>query len=251
MTDTIKIVQFQDKYKDQVVDLVKRETAANVGVKRLKWITLFFKRNGFIVSTVYVGTTVYIFNFLLSLFISQNNIFVSAIILASFIFFVILPQLSKKLAKQAVHYSESIAENDLDDIKGTYLSQDDKNFWVAVDEYDNVCGCVSLSNQMPMETQYHLGKYIKENDGIKVAEVKRMVVNPNYRRRGIGIKLCNEAINFAKQKNFRAIVNTTVTLNQPLIGLYKKAGFFKVSSFFFQVLWKVFGIQVEVYLKLL
>lgn len=76
-----------------------------------------------------------------------------------------------------------------------------------------VCGCVGISNTMPMETQYHLGKYIKDTDGIKIAEIKRMTVNPNYRRRGIGSKLCTEAVNFAKQHNFRAIALTTVTLN--------------------------------------
>lgn len=114
-----------------------------------------------------------------------------------------------------------------------------------------VCGCVALSNTMPLETQYHLGKYIKDKDNIKIAELKRVNVSDTHRRRGIANKLIGEATSFAKEQHFNAVVVTAISVNQPSIALYKKNGFFQVSTYFFQLLWKIFGIQIEVYLKLL
>jgi len=44
---------------------------------------------------------------------------------------------------------------------------------------------------MPIETQHHLGKYIKEEDGIKIADLKRVMVSETHRRKGIASLLIN------------------------------------------------------------
>lgn len=138
MSETIRIIPYQDKHKDQVIAMHRRLMPTNLEVKRFKWIGLFINSNGTFLSIIYFSLIVYISNFALSLVTSYANIFITALLLSLFLLLVFFPYLSKLLAKQAARYTQSIAENDLEDIPSNYQSCKDKNFWVAIDEYDNV-----------------------------------------------------------------------------------------------------------------
>lgn len=64
-----------------------------------------------------------------------------------------------------------------------------------------------------------------------VAEIKRMFVNPNYRKKGIAKMILKELINWSKQENYTAAILETADKLKPAIALYKKFGFEIVPNY--------------------
>lgn len=96
---------------------------------------------------------------------------------------------------------------DIYDIPYYYQSDPDSNFWVALDD-ESLIGTVGLK---------------KESEDS--AYLKRMVVKKEFRKQGLGIKLLETAIKFAKKHNYKTIYAGTVKENPNAIEFYKKHGF--------------------------
>jgi len=101
---------------------------------------------------------------------------------------------------------------DIYDIPGTYQKDTKSNFWVA------------LHNNTLIGTVGVLGK----KDG--GAYLKRMIVKKEYRRQGLGVKLLEAAIHFAKKQKYCKLYAGTVPENPNAIQFYKRNGFIQTKN---------------------
>ncbi|PPQ93367.1 hypothetical protein CVT25_014043 [Psilocybe cyanescens] len=94
-------------------------------------------------------------------------------------------------------------------------SKGKSGFWVAEAVQQGgkpeVVGCVGLdANTNKDETS---------------AELRRLVISPKYRRRGIAQQLIRTVVQFAHEHEIQSIFLTTSSYQQPAINMYKKLGF--------------------------
>ena len=115
------------------------------------------------------------------------------------------------------HISNSLSK-DLEDMTEYYKTQETctrysdfakngSSIWVAVKE-NVVVGFVSFT---------HLNE--------ETIELKRMGVAERFRRNGVGVSLCQFAIQFLQATNYKRILLETTEAHQPAIRLYKKFKF--------------------------
>ena len=104
-------------------------------------------------------------------------------------------------------YVQSSLSDDLIDIRKHYLDSLSNHFWVA--EVDGrVKGMAGI-----------------QSIGDGAAELRRMSVDRDMRRLGIGSKLLSVAEAFCNELGHKSIRLTTVTLLAPAIALYENCGF--------------------------
>ena len=104
-------------------------------------------------------------------------------------------------------YVQSSLSDDLIDIRKHYLDSLSNHFWVA--EVDGrVKGMAGI-----------------QSTGDGAAELRRMSVDRDMRRLGIGSKLLSVAEAFCHELGHKSIRLTTVTLLVPAIALYENCGF--------------------------
>lgn len=97
---------------------------------------------------------------------------------------------------------------DIDNLQEAYFSDDGASgFWVAEYEGD-ILGMVGV-----------------QQGGENVAEVRRLRVHPDYRRRGIGTRLMEQAITFCREKAYLKVILDTRIEREPAIRLFEKFGF--------------------------
>jgi len=110
------------------------------------------------------------------------------------------------------HQSKS-GRPDTKNIPEFYQKSNRENFWLAVDENDNVVGTIGLTD-------------CKNGNG----ELHRMHVRQDMRRQKIATKLLFELLSFAKQKKYKAIYLSTADEPGAKHSFYKNNGFEKVES---------------------
>ena len=109
---------------------------------------------------------------------------------------------------QAVEsYVESSLADDLADISFHYLRSSGDHFWVA-EVGGQIKGMVGIQRR-----------------GEKEAELRRMSVTGDARRRGIGWALLETTDAFCREQGYQQIRLTTVTLLQPAIAMYIRFGY--------------------------
>lgn len=104
-----------------------------------------------------------------------------------------------------------LAENDtgfdIDDVQLAYMSNPGSHFWVAeADEL--VVGMIGLQ-------QLDSG----------VGEIRRLRVRPDYRRRGIGSALLQQALEFCRDHGLLKITLDTYMEREPALKLFEKFNF--------------------------
>lgn len=87
------------------------------------------------------------------------------------------------------------------------------NFWIAVNEKDEVIGTIGLNNI--------------NNENCKL---KTFYVDENYRGAGISKKLYNTCMSFAQDNGFQKMVLETYERFNRAIGFYKKNGFVQIEK---------------------
>ena len=117
----------------------------------------------------------------------------------------------QKLYKEGL-LGGKIAENDtgmdIDDIEHAYMHSPGSHFWVAVNEHNEVVGMIGV--------QHH-----DENIG----EIRRLRVRVDQRRRGIGSKLIEKAVEFCNKKGYLKVALDTFVDRDPAIKLFEKFHF--------------------------
>ncbi len=105
-----------------------------------------------------------------------------------------------------------IADNDtgldIDDIAGAYMASADNHFWVALSAAGKVVGMIG----------------VQQSDA-GVGEIRRLRVQQDHRRRGIGKALMEQAIVFCRDRGYIKITLDTFMERDPAIGLFQKFNF--------------------------
>ncbi len=104
-----------------------------------------------------------------------------------------------------------IAENDtgldIDDIQAAYMVEGN-HFWVAEDRHRSIVGMVGV--------QHH------EADA---AEIRRLRVRQDVRRRGIGSRLLETALHFCQERSYLKVALDTYMEREAAIRLFEKFRF--------------------------
>lgn len=109
--------------------------------------------------------------------------------------------------KEIEAYIRESLSGDLSDIQAHYLDRTGSNFWVV--EYgQQVIGSAGLQRR-------------NKND----AELRRMNVAKDFRRRGIAQDLLDTVEGFAKSQGYLRLLLSTITPLAPAIALYEKNGY--------------------------
>ncbi len=82
-------------------------------------------------------------------------------------------------------------------------------FWVLVDEELNVI----------------IGSIAIQEKSAELGELRRMFVSQEYRRQGLGSKLVDHLLNYAREHHVRHVHLTTPAVNIAGIKMYEQAGF--------------------------
>ncbi len=110
---------------------------------------------------------------------------------------------------------------DLDQIQQNYLA-----FWVAVERDaagERVVGMVGVERAASDVPELVL------RGRLDVARMKRMRVAPERQRRGIGRRLTETAIAWARENGFHTLLLETTTVQTAAIALYERTGFGEVG----------------------
>ncbi|XP_074651697.1 putative N-acetyltransferase camello [Tubulanus polymorphus] len=123
---------------------------------------------------------------------------------------------------------------DLRDIENVYQSEPDSNFFVAeingrIVGYAAIVNEDSLHERLEEYSKYRnvsSGKLDSDVDSdVKIAELKRMVVDVSFRGLSIGRKLLDHCVEFCKQNNYDRIHLSAVTEQIAGLRLYSRYGF--------------------------
>ena len=106
-------------------------------------------------------------------------------------------------------YVERAIADELGRIGDYYLADERQGFWVA----DDVVGMVGVERQSDT-----------------VAQVRRMVVQRDHRRRGIARALLATAEQFCREAGYASIVLNTSELQQPAMRLYESSGYQRTAT---------------------
>ena len=97
---------------------------------------------------------------------------------------------------------------DIDDVELAYMRTDGSHFWVAVDAQDHVVGMIGVQ-------QLDAG----------VGEIRRLRVNTNHRRRGIGSALLQRALEFCRDQGLLKVTLDTWMEREAALRLFQKFNF--------------------------
>ncbi|MCH2134773.1 MAG: GNAT family N-acetyltransferase [Phycisphaerales bacterium] len=98
---------------------------------------------------------------------------------------------------------------DIENLKAGYFDDEGRSgFWVA-EAPDRVVGMIGV-----------------QCVGDEIAEIKRLRVLSEFRRRGIGASLLDHAVKFCRSRDYVKIVLDVRKERDPAIHLFEKAGFF-------------------------
>lgn len=123
-------------------------------------------------------------------------------------------------------YINEFLEADMADIEKSFLQIPNGHFWVAVSTDDNrVVGHVGI---LPLKLA-DPSCYYRFPDGERdeIGELVRMSVSFDVQRAGVGTKLLETLIGFAREKRYHQIHLTTLTNMDKACAFYEKNGFIK------------------------
>jgi GNAT superfamily N-acetyltransferase len=147
-------------------------------------------------------------------------------------------------AQQAeqMHDERWVSEHDagLDDTPDTYPA-----FWVAEQveagtppALVGTVGVRPFCAGLEMPRTLHLAQEWQDRGDI--VELRRLRVAPEVRRQGLGVRLCQTVIDWARQKGYRTLVVNTTSSQVPALQLYKRVGFREVGLSFigaYELVW--------------
>jgi ribosomal protein S18 acetylase RimI-like enzyme len=97
---------------------------------------------------------------------------------------------------------------DIDDIGLAYLSSPGAHFWVAITETGQVVGMIGVQQHEP-----------------GVGEIRRLRVHSDFRRRRIGSRLLQAALEFCRSRGILKVTLDTYIDREPALRLFEKFHF--------------------------
>lgn len=113
------------------------------------------------------------------------------------------------------------------------IEEEFEAFWVAEDNgagAGDLVGIVGGQTLRAMEILPPDHPYVQRwQQRGRVAELRRLRVAPDRRRGGIGERLCETVLQWARQEKYDTLVVNTTTPQVPALALYRKLGFREVG----------------------
>ena len=122
---------------------------------------------------------------------------------------------------------------ELEDIPGHFAA-----FWVACDDSGEVIGTVGVQDVSVHPMSIPLPDFLAS--AVPTARLRRLDVLPEHQRHGLGRRLSQTAIDWARDNAFVRVVLDTTTLQLPAIALYESLGFRRAGQTRFRrwdILW--------------
>lgn len=89
---------------------------------------------------------------------------------------------------------------DIKNLKNTYLSNPQNNFYIATNSHNDIIGCIGI-RAYDKDFKLFKGVYSKDT----TSSIWRLMIDSKYRRLGIASKLVKYVENFSKSKNYQNI----------------------------------------------
>ncbi|CAF3624184.1 unnamed protein product [Rotaria socialis] len=125
-----------------------------------------------------------------------------------------------------IEYYNLAFQTDMADIEKSYLQVPNAHWWVAVSTEDNrIVGQVALQPLHLGDPSYYNCSPLEERD--QICELRRMTVHPTVQRLGIGSRLLETLLSFAREHGYRQVHLTTLTNMSKACSYYEKLGFTK------------------------
>ena len=115
------------------------------------------------------------------------------------------------------------ADSDINDIRGTYCGKR-SNFFVFEDG-NRIVGTAGI-----------------KNDDKDTALLRRLFVDPHYRKKGIGTSLVKESLAFCKKSGYKKVVFRATDRMKSAINLIKRHGFIEKEKL------EIAGFNIHLYL---
>lgn len=128
----------------------------------------------------------------------------------------------------------------LKDIKKNYMEKEGAHFWIATQKQEGssnekIVGCVRVG---PYNWEWDDVKIAKKRELYgKVADFGQMSVSSEIRRQGLGKKLLNKVLDFARAHDYDNIVMSTSASNLAADTFYRKAGFKRIGKGYYDESW--------------
>ena len=117
-----------------------------------------------------------------------------------------------------------ILRTDMANIEEYYLADPKGHFWVAVSADDGrVLGEVALLSLKRGDPLFY--KQMSEDRRDEICELRRMAIDPSAQRQGVGKKLVENLIDFARTKGYKQVHLTTARNMDMALAFYDKFGF--------------------------
>lgn len=117
----------------------------------------------------------------------------------------------------------------------------DKELQTIHQVYSPPKGCIILAKQ----NEQILGCVALKPIAEGICEMKRLYVRPEARGEGLGRKLVEELIRFAKESSYKSMKLDTVSKLKEAIALYRSMGFIETSPYVFNPLTDVLYFELK------
>lgn len=166
-----------------------------------------------------------------------------------------------QLHGQIAKFIQKTLHRDMKDIPAHYQRKDAVKaceFFVAVadggENRKELAGFVGVEECELRKLKKYLPemKSGQDKEFPQIAELKRMSVAPQWKKRGVGLKLVEKVAAFCREKGYAYVMLTTFSVNFAAMALYRKAGFVEVPYRMAENAHpgeRIVGIKVNVMLK--
>jgi GNAT superfamily N-acetyltransferase len=114
-------------------------------------------------------------------------------------------------------------------------------FWVAV-AGPQVVGTVAVQDVVHHLAAVPLPSFLDRAP--PPARLRRLDVAPEHQRRGVGRRLTQTAVDWARDQGYSRVVLDTTTLQQPAVALYESMGFRRAGETRFQR-WQLIWFELD------
>jgi GNAT superfamily N-acetyltransferase len=125
-------------------------------------------------------------------------------------------------SRMPLAYIKKCCQMDIADIAATYMDVEGGHWWVAVQE-NNIIGQVAVQ---PLRISDPKNTFHRPDDEIDhTCELRRLGIDPNAQRLGVGKRLIETLIEFARVHNFKKVYLRTGVWLDKACAFYERRGF--------------------------
>ncbi len=114
--------------------------------------------------------------------------------------------------------------DDLNRIPEVFLA-----FWVVTTERDGVQEIVGMAGVKAVDDEVPLDLFPGAGDRKRMIRLLRMRVAPEWRRRGIGSRLVETVVAWARESGYRSVILETTMEQEPAVALYRRHRFVEIG----------------------